>query len=41
MGALKALLIVNKHLESEKLMELQVAMATSVTVQSRTDHSLH
>ena len=40
MGALKALLIVNEHLESE-LMELQAARATGVTVESRTDQSLH
>jgi hypothetical protein len=40
MGALKALLIVNEHLESE-LMELKAARATGVTVESRTDQSLH
>jgi hypothetical protein len=40
MGALKALLIVNQHLESE-LMELQAAMATGGTMESRTDQSLH
>jgi hypothetical protein len=40
MGALKALLIVNEHLESE-LMELQAARATGVTVESRADQSLH
>ena len=36
-GALKALLIVNDHLESE-LMELQAALATGAIVVSRTDH---
>ena len=36
-GALKALLIVNEHLEA-KLMELQ---AGGGTVESRTDQSLH
>jgi hypothetical protein len=40
MGALKALLIVNEHLEAE-LMELQAAMATGGTMESRTDQSLH
>jgi len=39
-GALEALLILNEHLESE-LMELQAAMATGGTVESRTDQSLH
>jgi hypothetical protein len=39
-GALKALLILNEHLEAE-LMELQAAMATGATVESRTDQSLH
>jgi hypothetical protein len=36
-GALKALLILNEHLEA-KLMELQ---ATGATMESRTDQSLH
>jgi hypothetical protein len=40
MGALKALLIVNEHLEWE-LMELKAARATGVTVESRADQSLH
>ena len=40
MGVLKALLIVNEHLESE-LMELKAARATGVTVESRADQSLH
>jgi hypothetical protein len=40
MGALKALLIVNEHLEAE-LVELQAAMATGAIVVSRTDQSLH
>ena len=39
MGALKALLILNEHLEAE-LMELQAAMATGGTLESRTDQSL-
>ena len=39
-GALKALLILNEHLEAE-LMELQAAMATGGTMESRTDQSLH
>jgi hypothetical protein len=38
MGALKALLIVNEHLESQ-LMELQAAMATGGAVERRTDQS--
>jgi hypothetical protein len=40
MGALKALLIVNEHLEAE-LVELRVAMAMGGTVERRTDQSLH
>jgi hypothetical protein len=40
MGALKALLIVNEHLEAQ-LVEVHAAMATGVTVESRTDQSLH
>jgi hypothetical protein len=40
MGALKALLLVNEHLEAE-LVELQAAMATGGTMESRTDQSLH
>ena len=39
-GALKALLILNEHLEAE-LMELQAAMASGGTMESRTDQSLH
>jgi hypothetical protein len=39
-GALKALLIVNEHLEAE-LVELRAAMATGGTMASRTDQSLH
>jgi hypothetical protein len=39
MGALKALLIVNEHLEA-KLVELQAAMATGGTMESRTDQSV-
>ena len=39
-GALKALPIVNEHLEAE-LMELRAAMATGGTRASRTDQSLH
>jgi hypothetical protein len=39
-GALKALLILNEHLEA-KLMELQAAMATGGIMESRTDQSLH
>ena len=39
-GALKALLILNEHLEAE-LMELRAAMATGGTRASRTDQSLH
>jgi hypothetical protein len=37
-GAVKALLILNEHLEAE-LMELQAAMATGGTLESRTDQS--
>jgi hypothetical protein len=40
MGALKALLIVNEHLEAE-LVELQAAMATGGNLECRTDRSLH
>jgi hypothetical protein len=40
MGALKALLILNEHLEGE-LVELRFAMATGGTVESRADQSLH
>jgi hypothetical protein len=40
MGALMALLIVNEHLEAE-LVELQAAMATGGTMESRTDRSQH
>jgi len=39
-GALKALLILNEHLEAQ-LVELQAAMATGGTMESRTDQSLH
>jgi hypothetical protein len=39
-GALKALLILNEHLEAE-LMELQAAMTTGGTMERRTDQSLH
>jgi hypothetical protein len=39
-GALEALLILNEHIEAE-LMELQAAMATGGTMESRTDQSLH
>ena len=39
-GALKALLILNEHLEAE-LVELRAAMATGGTVESRTTQSLH
>jgi hypothetical protein len=35
-GAVKALLILNEHLEAE-LMELQAAMASGGTMESRTD----
>ena len=38
-GALKALLILNEHLEAQ-LVELQAAMATGGTLESRTDQSL-
>jgi hypothetical protein len=38
-GALKALLIVNEHLEAE-LLELQSAMATGGTMESGADQSL-
>jgi hypothetical protein len=38
--ALEALLILNEHIEAE-LMELQAAMATGGTMESRTDQSLH
>jgi hypothetical protein len=38
-GAVKALLILNEHLEAE-LMELQAALATGAIVVSRTDQSL-
>ena len=38
-GALEALLILNEHIEAE-LMELQAAMATGGTLESRTDQSL-
>jgi hypothetical protein len=40
MGALKALLILNEHLEAE-LMELQAAMATGGTMESRIEPFLH
>jgi hypothetical protein len=39
-GALKALLILNEHLEAE-LMELQAAMATGGTMESRIEPFLH
>ena len=39
-GALKALLIVNEHLEAE-LLELQSAMATGGAMESGADQSLH
>ena len=39
-GAVKALLILNEHLEAE-LMELQAAMASGGTVESRSDESMH
>jgi len=39
-GALRALMLVNEQLEAE-LMELQAAMATGGTIESRTDQSLH
>jgi hypothetical protein len=39
-GAVKALLILNEHLEAE-LVELQAAMATGRTMASRPDQSLH
>jgi hypothetical protein len=39
-GALRALMLVNEQLEAE-LMELQAAMATGGTMESRTDQSLH
>ena len=38
-GALKALLIVNEHLEAE-LVESQAALATGGAMESRTDQSL-
>ena len=40
MGALKALLLVNEHLEAE-IVELHAAMATGGTMESRTDQSLY
>ena len=40
MGALKALFIVNEHLEA-KLMEFQAALATGETMECRTDQTLH
>ena len=39
-GAVKALLILNEHLEAE-LVELQAAMATGATMVGRPDQSLH
>ena len=39
-GALRALMLVNEQLEAE-LMELQAAMATGGTMESRADQSLH
>ena len=39
-GALKALLIVNEHLEAE-LLESPSAMAMGGTVESRSDESMH
>jgi hypothetical protein len=38
-GALKALLILNEHLEAE-LMELKAAMATGGTMESRSDETM-
>jgi hypothetical protein len=39
-GAVKALLILNEHLEAE-LVELQAAMAPGATMESRIDQPLH
>jgi len=39
-GAVKALLILNEHLEA-KLVEMQAAMATGRTMVGRLDQSLH